>query len=53
MNAIGYNGNKFYGGVYYLYNGQLNRVREGLHAEFGHGKVAGFIGYRFGLNKKK
>ena len=51
MNSIGYNGRKFYAGIYYLYNGQLNRIRENLYAEIGYGKLAAFVGYRFALRK--
>lgn len=51
LNAIGYNGDKFYGGLYFFYNSQFNRVTPGLYAEVGYSKFAAFVGYRFKVKK--
>ena len=48
MNAIGYNGRKFFAGFHFLANGFFSRVDKKLTAEIGHGKASFFVGYRFG-----
>ena len=48
MNAIGYNGRKFYTGFHFLANGFLSRIDKKLTTEIGHGKASFFVGYRFG-----
>ena len=48
MNAIGYNGRKFFTGIHFLADGFFSRVDKKLTAEIGHGKASFFVGYRFG-----
>ena len=50
MNAIGYNGRKFFAGFHFLANGFFSRIDKKLTAEIGHGKSSFFVGYRFGKN---
>ena len=48
MNAIGYNGRKFYTGFNFITNALFFRLEKKLFVEVGHGKGTFFIGYRFG-----
>ena len=48
MNAIGYNGRKFFGGFNYLGDAVFSHLGKKQSAEVGHGKFSIFIGYRFG-----
>jgi hypothetical protein len=48
MNAIGYNGRKFFTGFNFLADGFFSRIDKKLTAEIGHGKSSFFVGYRFG-----
>ena len=48
MNAIGYNGRKFFAGFNFLADGFFSRIDKKLTAEIGHGKSSFFVGYRFG-----
>lgn len=53
MNAIGYNGRKFYTGFHFLLNTFNSRLAKKLFTVVGHGKGSIFIGYRFGGKKKE
>lgn len=48
MNAIGYNGRKFFAGFSLVADGIFSRIRKKLSVEIGHGKLNAFVGYRFG-----
>ena len=48
MNAIGYNGRKFYIGFNFLSNTFFFRLDKKLLAQIGHGRGKFFVGYRFG-----
>jgi hypothetical protein len=48
MNAIGYNGRKFFAGFNFLADGFFSRIDKKLTTEIGHGKSSFFVGYRFG-----
>jgi hypothetical protein len=48
MNAIGYNGRRFFAGFNFLSDSYFSRIGKKLSAEIGHGKVSFFVGYRFG-----
>lgn len=53
MNSIGYNGRRIFTGITYNYNGMLSRLKKGLVAEIGHGKLSLFVGWRFLPGKRK
>lgn len=48
MNAIGYNGRRFFVGFNLLADSFFSRLEKKLVAEIGHGKLSFFVGYRFG-----
>ena len=48
MNAIGYNGRRFFVGFNLLADSFFSRLDKKLIAEIGHGKLSFFVGYRFG-----
>ena len=48
MNAVGYNGRKFFAGFHFLSDSYFSRIEKKLTAEIGHGKASFFVGYRFG-----
>lgn len=48
MNAIGYNGRRFFTGFNFLSDSYFSRIEKKLSAKIGHGKTSFFVGYRFG-----
>ena len=48
MNALGYNGDRFFTGFQFIANGYLSKLEKKLATGVGYGKVSFFIGYRFG-----
>ncbi|OQX77894.1 MAG: hypothetical protein B6D64_07625 [Bacteroidetes bacterium 4484_276] len=48
LNAIGYNGRKFFAGLNFLSDSYFSRIKKKLTAEIGRGKIIIFAGYRFG-----
>lgn len=48
MNAIGYNGRKFFAGFSLVADGFFSKLEKKLSVEIGHGKLNVFVGYRFG-----
>ena len=52
MNALGYNGRRFFAGVNFIADSYLSRIDNKLHVEIGYGKSTFFVGYRFHSEKK-
>ncbi|MEZ5194960.1 MAG: DUF4421 domain-containing protein [Bacteroidales bacterium] len=48
MNAIGYNGRRFFAGFSLVADGFFSRLEKKLSVEIGSGKLNIFVGYRFG-----
>jgi hypothetical protein len=48
MNAIGYNGQRFFAGFSLVADGFFSRLEKKLSVEIGSGKLNIFVGYRFG-----
>ncbi len=48
LNAIGYNGRKFFAGLNLLADSYFTRIEKKLTTEIGHGKISIITGYRFG-----
>lgn len=53
MNAIGYNSRKFFTGFNLISDSYFSRLGKKMTAEIGSGKFNFFVGYRFGVGKKK
>jgi len=53
MNAIGYNSKKFFVGFNLISESFFSRLGSKMTVEIGHGKFNFFVGYRFGVGKKK
>ena len=49
MNAIGYNGEKFFTGFNFMFNNFLTTIDSHSKMQVGSGKLSAFIGYRFGI----
>lgn len=47
MNAIGYNGRRFFAGFQFLVDSYISRLEKKLTTEIGYGKFSFFVGYRF------
>ena len=47
MNAIGYNGRRFFAGLNFLSDGYWIKIADKLNVEVGHGSASVFVGYRF------
>jgi hypothetical protein len=52
MNAIGYNGRRFFAGLHFIGEGTSVRIDKKLRVYLGHGKTKFFVGYRFGKKKE-
>ena len=52
MNAIGYNGRRFFTGVQFLIDNYISLLEKKLTAEIGYGKLSFFVGYRFKRKSK-
>jgi hypothetical protein len=53
MNAIGYNGKRFFTGFQYVADWNNIRLDRKLGTQANHGSTKFFFGYRFGKKKKK
>ena len=53
MNAIGYNGPRFFTGFQFVGDWNNIRIYEKLHTKFTHGSLKFFVGYRFRNKKNK
>lgn len=47
MNAIGYNGRRFFAGLNFLSDGYWIKIADKMNVEVGHGSTSVFVGYRF------
>lgn len=52
MNAIGYNGRRFFAGLHVFVDSYFTKIEKKLSAEIGHGKSSIFVGYRFKKRSK-
>ncbi len=52
MNALGYNGRKFYAGINFIADTYTSRLSQKRVIRVGYGKMGLFIGYRFGPAKE-
>lgn len=48
MNALGYNGRRFFTGFQYLFDSYYAGIEKKLKTQLGYGKLSLFVGYRFG-----
>jgi hypothetical protein len=53
MNALGYNGRRFFTGFQFVGDWNNIRIYEKLHTKFTHGSLKFFVGYRFRNKKNK
>lgn len=51
MNAVGYNGRRFFGGMQFLIDSYYVGLDKKIKSEIGYGKLSFFVGYRFRSKK--